>query len=831
MELLHLSSKQQHFLAENDSGPAGLSLSAVKKRIFEHGPNTVNVTEEKPLLIRFGSKFKSPLIILLLFASFISALVGSLVTFLMIMTMVAISVSLDMFLEHQSEKAAESLKQKVEIKTTVIREGAHQEVSVDALAVGDLVLLTTGSIIPADIKIVAAKDLHIDESTLTGESFPTEKQDFESVYQGTMVVNGEALGVVTVVGASTRFGKIAVSLSQGRLDTDFEKGTRAFGYLVLNSAIVLVVCVFLINIARARPLLDAFLFALALAIGLTPELLPMIMTVNLAHGALRMAKKGVIVKHLPAIHNLGSMNVLCTDKTGTLTENRIKLERYENVDQETDQKVLQYAYLNCAFQSNLRGPLEEAVLRHHEVGEGGWQKIDEIPFDFVRKRLSVIIRDSADTRMICKGATEEMWDVMSSYQDGRAIKPLRQVTKTKIMKRLQALSQDGYRVLAVAYRDVPQRETKPIYSKHDEHSLTLLGLTAFLDPPKHDAKEALSSLRKEGVELKILTGDNEFITEKICFDLDLPVMGIHLGSDLVKLSEHQLQAMVQKTTIFAKLTPDQKRMIIGALQRNGSVVGYLGDGVNDANSLRQSDVGISVSNASDVARESADLILVTKSLSILLEGVRDGRKIFVNTMKYIFMNFGSNFGNMISVSLASFFLPFIPMLPIQIILNNLLYDFSQLALTTDSVDARDIVRPLHWDIQQIRRFILVFGPLSSFFDIFTFIVLLLAFHASTQVFRSGWFVESLVTQGMVILVLRTKIVPFLKSHPSRPMILAALGLLVAAIVLVLGPLASLFDFAPLPPAFWAFLIIILLINTLFNEIAKKWFWAREAKRA
>ncbi|MFA6082188.1 MAG: magnesium-translocating P-type ATPase [Patescibacteria group bacterium] len=830
MDAINFNSKQTALLNRLYSSPNGLTADAVRRRQAKYGPNSVVTQTRRTLLISFLEKFTNPLIILLLFASFFSMLTGSMLDFVMILIMILISVSLDVYLEHRSEKAAERLKRQVEVKTDVMRNGMLTEIPSKEITVGDLISVESGSVIPADVKIISIKDLHIDESTLTGESFPQEKTMGQLAYMGTLVVNGEGFAVVETIGKDTRYGKIATDLANASPETNFERGIRQFGYLVMKIAICLVLVVFLINSFSGHQLIDSFLFALALAIGITPELLPMIMTVNLAEGALKMSRKGVIVKHLPSIHNLGSMNMLCTDKTGTLTENKIILEKYENFDFKTDRKVLQFAHANCTHQSNIRGPLEEAILKHHEVRDA-WQKIDEIPFDFVRKRLSVVLKKDGKTILICKGALEEMLPELDFYEHDGVVKPLTTRSRQKISDRLSELSKDGFRVLAVSYRELKAKNQHATYSKTDEKDLIFLGLTAFQDPPKQSAKRSLKQLAASGIGLKILTGDNPEVTMKVCKDLDLAVSGVCIGDDLLHLSEEKLVEKIKANTIFAKLTPDQKKLVISTLQRSGMVVGYLGDGVNDASSLKQADVGISVENATDVAKESADLILMHKSLEVLLEGVKDGRKVFINTTKYIFMNFGSNFGNMISMSVASFFLPFIPMLPIQIILNNLIYDVSQLSLPTDNVDNSETAKPLKWDINQIKRFIFIFGPVSSIFDILTFVGLLYIFHSSVGSFRSGWFIESLATQAMVMIVLRTKIIPFFKSKPSIWVKVSASAIVMFAIIISQSPLGKMFEFNVLPIGFWLFMIVVLVLNVFVNEFAKHWFYSRESRLA
>lgn len=799
----------------------GLTSTETKNHIDRYGLNIIAESKKQSVFIAFLSRFKNPLIIILLFASFISASTGAFVDFAIILSIILFSVIIDFIQEYQSEQAAEKLKQKAATHVWVMRDGKREEVTASHVTIGDLVMLSSGDIVPADIEIISARDFHVDESTLTGESFPVQKNDGAEILMGSTVLNGEATGVIIRIGTATEFGKIAHTLTLKRPETDFEKGIRHFGLLVMQLTMTLVIFIFFAHMILRHDLFNSFLFAIALAVGLTPELLPMIVTVNLSKGAMRMAKKGVIVKHLPSIQNFGSMNILCTDKTGTITDNKIRLERYENIHAEDDQKVLKYAYLNSSFQSNLKSPLDEAILAHTEAKSTEFKKVDEIPFDFIRKRLSVVVKNSEDL-LICKGAPENIWPVAAHYDDRGTVKKMTPEMIQKFSKRFDELSTDGFRVLAIGYKILSTKKT--IFNKDDETDLVFLGFTAFLDPPKHAVKDVLKSLHASGVALKILTGDNELVTKKVCDELDIPVKGIILGKDMLHLSERALLRLAVNNTIFARLTPDQKEKIIIALKKANNVVGYLGDGVNDAPSLRAADIGISVDNAVDVAKESADIILITKSLKVLQDGIIEGRITFANTMKYIFMGMGSNFGNMVSVSVASLVLPFLPLLPIQILLNNLMYDVSQLSLPTDSVDIEDISSPQRWDINFIKRFIFTFGPISSLFDFATFYVLLNILHYSIPAFRTGWFVESLVTQSIVILAVRTKKVPFFKSIPARYVVLSALGAAVASIIIAQTSIGTLFQFTPLTASYWIFLIAIVLCYIFVVEIVKKKFY-------
>ncbi len=822
-----LTEKQIERIKTLTSSVHGLTTIEAKKRIEQHGLNIIAESKKQSIFLSFLSRFKNPLVIILLFASFISASTGAFIDFAIILSIILFSVIIDFIQEYQSEKAADKLKQKAATHVWVLRDGKKEEITASHVTIGDIVMLSSGDVVPADIEIISSRDFHVDESTLTGESFPVEKFDGSEILMGSTVLNGEASGVVVRIGVSTEFGKIAHTLTLKRPETDFEKGIRQFGMLVMQLTLTLVIFIFFANLIQRHDLFNSFLFAIALAVGLTPELLPMIVTVNLSKGALRMSKKGVIVKHLPAIQNFGSMNILCTDKTGTITENSIKLERYENIHGEDDKKVLKYAYLNSAFQSNLKSPLDEAILAHTEAKTTEFKKMDEIPFDFIRKRLSVVVKNDEHI-LICKGAPENIWPVAGHYDDNGTVKKMTHESLKKFSKRFDELSAEGFRVLSIAYKVLESSDK--VFNKDDETDLVFLGYTAFLDPPKHAVKDVLISLHESGVGLKILTGDNELVTKKVCDELSIPVKGIVLGKDLIHKSERALKRIALNNTIFARLTPDQKEKIILALKKANNVVGYLGDGVNDAPSLRAADIGISVDNAVDVAKESADIILITKSLKVLHDGIMEGRVTFANTMKYIFMGMGSNFGNMVSVSIASLVLPFLPLLPIQILLNNLMYDVSQLTLPTDNVDLQDISTPQRWDIGFIKKFIFTFGPISSLFDFATFYVLLFVLHYSIPAFRTGWFVESLVTQSIVILAVRTKKVPFFMSIPSRYVIASAMGAALVSILIAQTSIGSLFQFIPLTLPYWTFLIAIVICYIGIVEIIKKKFYEGFSKK-
>jgi len=799
----------------------GLAEEEADRRLRKFGKNEFVRNMRTPLALRFLLKFKNPLVLILLLASLISAFLGELSNFIIIAIIISVSVVIDVLQEGHAESAAAALQKKVSVTATVIRRKKKIEIPIAELVRGDIIALSAGDIIPADARVLEAQELMIDQSVLTGESYPQQKiagairgtnigyaERKNSLFMGTHVQSGSARAVIVKTGSDTELGSIADAVAIKRPETEFERGVRQFGYLLMKTTLVLVLFVFFINAFLHHSVLTSFLFALALAVGLTPELLPVIMTINLAKGALRMSKKHVIVKYLPAIVNFGSMNVCCMDKTGTLTENRIDLEIYEDAKGKESKQVLLFGYLNATFQSGLKSPMEEAILKHGEVSSTGYEKIQELPFDFFRRRLSVVVLHKGERIMITKGAPEEVLSICA----------LSHAQKLAALDRFHALSSKGFRVLAVAYRTMPVREA---YAEHDESRMTYFGLMAFYDPPKRSAKGVLKELLAQGVGIKILTGDGDLVTRHVCEELGLPVSGVVLGSAVDRMSDHVLGVAIEKTTIFARLNPIQKNRIILMLKQRKSVVGYLGDGINDAPSLKTADIGISVNNAVDIAKQSADVILLKKDLRVLLEGVREGRKTYGNIMKYLMMGTSSNFGNMVSMAGASLFLPFLPMLPIQILLNNLLYDFSELAVPSDTVDEEYIRSPKKWDIGFMKKNMIAFGPISSLIDVCTFGVLLKIFHANAALFQTGWFVESLLTQSIIIFSIRTHAVPFFKSASSKLLAGTSLGIACAAIIIPYTPIAHVFGFVPLPGLFMVWLVGLLISYVVLVEIAKK----------
>jgi Mg2+-importing ATPase len=831
----------EELLKRLNTSLAGLSSEDVEERLKIFGYNELIKKRKRVVIIDFLFHFKNPLIIILLIAGLISGFFGEIVNTAIIFSIVMLSVILDFYQESKAERAAEMLKQRVAVTATVLRDGVKREVRLAEIVPGDIIYLSAGDIVPADARVINAKDLFVNQSALTGESFPVEKTSLllESynpsitewrnyLFMGTSVVSGTATAVVVKTGSITEYGKIAKRLVEREAETEFQRGIRSFGYMIMQVTFLLVLLVFFINALYMRSVLDSLLFAVALAVGLTPELLPMIISVNLSKGAVSMAKKGVIVKRLAAIQNFGSMDVLCTDKTGTLTENRIKLVLYVDLNGDESDKVLLYSYLNSYYQTGLKSPLDEAILRFRDVNVEDYRKVDEVPFDFVRKRLSIVVEHQNQRFMITKGAPEEIAKICSFYEVGEIMADIRDEVRLSIEQKYVELSAEGYRVLAVAYRRL--REDKPIYTAGDEKEMVFLGFIAFLDPPKETAREALQLLKNANIELKILTGDNELVTRKICEHLNFDIKGVVTGSEIAQMHDDALARIVEEANVFCRVTPAQKDRIMNALINNGHVVGFLGDGINDAPSLKTADVGISVDNAVDVAKESADIILLQNDLRVLHDGVLEGRKTFGNTMKYIMMGVSSNFGNMFSVAGASLFLAFLPMLPIQILLNNLLYDFSQSTIPTDEVDQEYIEKPKRWDIHFIRMFMVFLGPVSSLFDFLTFFIMLFIFKASEPLFQTAWFIESLTSQTLVIFVIRTKNSPFWKSKPSKLLLLSSVTIITFALVLPYTPLGEIFRFTKPPAAFYIALAAILGAYVALAETVKSWFYRRYGYR-
>ncbi len=833
-------------LRELESRLNGLSQAEVDSRLKQYGPN--EIAREKPPspLMRLVHTVKNPLVILLAALGVLSYLTGDLRATAVIFVMVVLGVVLRFFQEMRADHAAEKLEAMVSNTATVVRGGQEEEVSLKMLVPGDIVRLAAGDMTPADVRVLSAKDLFLNQAALTGESLPVERKadtaprDVQSplelpniCFLGSNVESGSATAVVVHTGAQTYFGSLAASIVGQRQLTSFDKGINKFTWLMIRFILVMVPAVFLINGLSKHNWLEAFLFGMAVAVGLTPEMLPMIVTVNLSKGALAMSRKKVIVKRLNSIQNFGAMDVLCTDKTGTLTEGKIVLEKHLDVRGVPSAKALHYGYLNSYHHTGLKSLLDAAILDHEELedqlkAKEKFKKIDEIPFDFVRKRMSVVVEDETGLNtLICKGATEEVMGLCTRVElDGTAV-PMLPAHAAAGHQIVADLNGQGFRVLALAYKEMPGAPDEPTYSVKDESDLTLLGFLSFLDPPKATAAEALQRLRDLKVDVKILTGDNEIITAYICKEVGMPLDGpqVLLGSQIEALSAAELEAAAGAARVFAKLAPAHKERVIRALQHQGHVVGFMGDGINDAPALKAADVGISVDSAVDIAKESSDIILLESSLLTLEQGVVEGRRVFGNIIKYIKMAASSNFGNMFSVVGASAFLPFLPMLPIQVLTNNLLYDFSQTAIPTDAVDASWLKKPRQWTIGAIQRFILFVGPISSIFDYLTFFMMLYVFKSwhNPALFHTGWFVESLFTQTLIIHVIRTNRIPFIQSRGSWPLIGTSVIIVAVGAWLTVSPLANTLGFVALPPLYWPLLAIMLLCYVTLTQVVKNWF--------
>jgi Mg2+-importing ATPase len=830
-----------------ESGPSGLTGEEVEDRRRRYGPNEVAREKKRSLPGRLWENVKNPLVILLIVLGLISLLTGDMRAAVVIGVMVVLGVVLRFFQELRADNAAERLRAMVKTTATVLHGGEKHEIPLQDLVPGDIVYLSAGDMVPADVRLLTAKDLFINQAALTGESMPVEKTaappaaDIQNplemadvAFLGSNVESGVGTALVVQTGVQTYFGSMASSITGPRIETSFDKGINQFTWLMIQFIGVMVPTVFLFNGLSRGNWLEAFLFALAVAVGLTPEMLPMIVTVNLSQGAIAMARKKVIVKRLNAIQNFGAMDVLCTDKTGTITQGRISLERHLDASGNENDEILHLGYLNSYYQTGLKNLMDVAVLDHVGIEEkvaalGDFHKVDEIPFDFQRRRMSVVLEEKDGRRLLlCKGAVEEIFGICDRVEVRGEVLARVAEHDAHRQKLVDGLNGEGFRVIALAYKEFPPGVGPREFEVKDESGLILKGFLAFLDPPKQEAAEAINRLRALNVSVHILTGDNELVTKTIGLQVGLAVDKVMLGPEIEGLSDEALQAAVEGVTIFAKLSPAHKQRIIQALQRRGHVVGFLGDGINDAPALRAADVGISVDSAVDIAKEASDIILLETSLTVLQQGVEEGRRIFGNILKYIRMAASSNFGNMFSVIGASLFLPFLPMLPIQVLINNLLYDFSQTTIPTDTVDPEWLVRPRKWEIGNLRRYIVFIGPISSIFDYATFFVMLYVFHAWTNaaLFHTGWFVESLFTQTLIIHVIRTNKIPFLQSRASWPLIGTSLAIVAIGAWLTVSPLASALGFVPLPAMYWPILGLMLLAYVILTQVVKTWFIRR-----
>jgi P-type Mg2+ transporter len=855
-------------LAELHTGLNGLTEEEAERRLREVGPNVVTHEQGFRHLRLFVKACLNPLVILLAVLAAITFATAEgtsdIISGIIMVLMIVLGVSLRFIQESRADTAAAKLKAMIRVTATVIRDGKAREIPLAELVPGDIVKLAAGDMIPADLRILSCKDLFLTQASLTGESFPVEKFDapeslagkmpleLKSIcFLGTSVESGTAAAIVVETGSKTYLGCMASAVTGGPPPTSFDKGVSHFTWLMIRFMLVMVPLVFAINVLIKGNWGDAFFFALAVAVGLTPEMLPMIVSVCLSKGAMLMSRKKVIVKRLNSIQNLGAMDVLCTDKTGTLTMDRVILEQYCDVVRKSDTGVLELAFLNSHFQTGLKNVLDRAILQHQELHQdlsiGEYAKTDEIPFDFQRKIMSVVVATPEGMhRLICKGAPESIFSRCTQFELEGQLYPIEQILLDELREEYDNLSADGFRVLAIAYRDCP---FKAAFSKDDEQNLILKGYVAFLDPPKETAAPAITALQSHGVTVKVLTGDNELVSRKICKEVGLPLEHVLTGVKIEAMNDTDLAKEAEEATLFVRLSPAHKQRVIKALQSKGHVVGFMGDGINDSPALRAADVGVSVDTAVDIAKEAADVILLEKSLMVLEEGVIEGRKVFANILKYIRMGASSNFGNMFSVLGASVWLPFLPMKPIQILTNNLLYDFSQVPIPTDEVDPEQVAKPRPWSMREISRFILFIGPCSSIFDYTTYAILWFLFKCSdlnllpppalaarfadanpnipgstyaAALFQTGWFVESLLTQTLIIHVIRTNRIPFIQSRASWPLVMTSAAIMAVGAWLPFSPIGEWLGFVPMPGLYWPFLALTMLAYMVLTQGVKMW---------
>jgi Mg2+-importing ATPase len=815
-----------------ETAPEGLRSEEAARRLLQGGPNNLRPVKRSDSLTLLLSQFKSPIILTLIAAAAVSYVLDDRVDSLIILVIVLVSGLLGFWQERGAVGAVEKLLALVRVRSSVIRDGADRDIPQEEVVPGDILLLRAGNAIPADCLVLESKDLFLDEATLTGESYPVEKGPgllppevplagrTNCLFMGTHVISGTARAVAVRTGRDAEFGKISDRLRLRPQETEFERGIRRFGFFLLEVTLVLIIAIFFVNVYFHRPVLESFLFSLALAIGLTPQLLPAIISINLAHGAKKMAESKVIVKRLAAIENFGSMDVLCSDKTGTLTEGRVRLQAALDTEGNPSDRVLLHAYLNALFESGFINPVDEAIRSGPQPDIAGYVKTDEVPYDFLRKRLSILVTRNGRSLLVTKGTFPQVAAVCTNVEvPAGDIVPMEEA-RDRIAGRHEALSSQGYRLLGVAVRDMG---TARSVSRQDEREMTFLGFLVFLDPPKEETAGTIAHLRQLGVSLKVITGDNRLVASHVMEAAGLARARIMTGREVQETSSEALLKRVTETDIFAEVEPNQKERIILALRKAGHVVGYMGDGINDASALHAADVGISVDTAVDVAKESADIVLMEKDLGVLVEGVRQGRTTFANTLKYVFMATSANFGNMFSMAGASLFLAFLPLLPKQILLTNLMTDFPEMTIATDRVDPEMADRPRRWDLSFIRRFMITFGLVSSVFDYLTFGVLLLLLRASPDQFRTGWFMESVISASIIVLVIRTR-KPFYRSRPGGHLMLATGAVSLATLAIPWTPLAGLFGFVPLPASFLLTLGVIVFLYVLSAETAKRLFY-------
>src|SRR6266699_4248244 len=834
------SASAEQVFKQLQTSQQGLTSDEAQQRLKRYGANSLKPKKQATTLTLLLNQFKSPIILILVFAAGLSFFLQDPQDAIIILVIVLVSGLLSFWQERGASNAVEKLLATVQIRATVLRDGTSTEVPVEQVVPGDIVLLSAGDVIPGDCLILESKDLFVDEAALTGETYPVEQavqllaaetplsKRINTLYKGTHVTSGTAKAVVVHTGTETEFGQVSVRLRVRPPETEFEHGVRRFGYLLLEVTLLLVIGIFAINVLLHRPVLDSLLFSLALAVGLTPQLLPAIISINLAYGAKRMAEQKVIVKRLASIENFGSMNVLCSDKTGTLTEGVVKLSAAIDFEGHDSEKVLLYAYLNAVYQTGFTNPIDEAIRTYRTFDVSSYQKLDEVPYDFVRKRLTVLFAKEDAHFLVTKGALKNVLDVCTTAEATAIDKAGRTTTvdiatvREQIQQRYEELSGQGYRTLGLAYWQVGATSR---CSKADETNMTFLGLLVFFDPVKPGIIETIKSLKQLGVSLKIITGDNQLAAAHISQQVGLANSHILTGPDLNKMSNPALYRQVNDVSVFAEVEPNQKERILIAMKKAGNVVGYMGDGINDASAIHAADVGISVNSAVDVAKEAADIVLLEKDLSVLVQGVREGRTTFANTLKYVFMATSANFGNMFSMAGSSLFLTFLPLLPKQILLMNLFTDIPEMTIATDSVDREMTDKPRRWNVAFIRNFMFTFGVLSSVFDYLTFGVLLLILHANVAQFRTGWFLESVISASLIVLVIRSRR-PFFRSRPSRQLLVATLLIVALTLIVPYTPLAALFGFQPLNVLFLSLMGVIVILYIAAAEMAKKLFYER-----
>jgi len=835
LDLRKYWSQSSHKLLDAlETSPEGLSAADASSRLSQYGLNVLEARERASALRLFLSQFRSPIGLILLFATGVSAIVRDWADALIILTIVLGSALLSFVQEYRANGATEKLRARVTVKARVLRDGRPEDIPAEEVVPGDVVLLSAGSLVPADGVLLEATDFYVNQAVLTGETFPVEKRvgaaparaglagRTNCVFMGTNVRSGAAKVLIMRTGAGTAFGEIAGRLSLRPPGTEFERGIRRFGYLLSQVMMVLVLVVFAVNVFFHRPVIDSLLFSVALAVGLTPQLLPAIISINLSKGAQSMASHGVIVRRLEAIENFGSMDVLCTDKTGTLTEGVVQLDNAFDVQGQPSEEVFRCAYLNAYFETGLANPLDEAILAHGEAEMGGVSKLDEVPYDFVRKRLTVVVMEREERLLITKGALDNVLAVCSHLREGCERVPLDEAYLAKVQERYVEWSGQGFRVLGMATKAV---SPQPAYTRNDEHDLTFVGFLLFFDRPKPGVGQTISDLAALGVDLKIISGDNRLAVLHTAESVELELKGVVTGSELQDMGDEALWQAVERVNIFAEVDPNQKERIILALGKTGHVVGYMGDGINDAPALHAADVGISVEGAVDVAREAADFVLLKQDLAVLHEGIVQGRRTFANTLKYVFITTSANFGNMFSMAGASLFVPFLPLLPKQILLTNFVTDFPAMAIGTDNVDRELVDSPQRWNVKFIRNFMVTFGLVSSVFDYLTFGTLLLVLRATTDQFRTGWFLESVVTELLIMLVIRTRKL-FWRSRPGKYLLMGTVAVGAATLVLPYTPVAGLLGFVPIPLPTLLVLGGITLAYAIASEVAKHLFYRR-----